>query len=600
MTGSSHSVLRSGRRRAAFAALAVLSATSAAHAQSLPTDAKETCTVTAAQFKSWFTSGSVTLNGVVNPANSVTFSNATNNCIFYQWAKQMFLWLTSPAPVTYGGGGGRIMDSPTFYDVSPPDFSNNGQRTFIPHTPGFIRFLGVRAAQVGPNGLPVIFDTAGRMLEVQPTPADATPVVRSSTGARIEIGSVRLGTDQKAVLLDKQGGVIEPLHLPIERPQAASTPNAPLTVQRFIINGIPIFINPAGNVVDVEQGEADGGVLQSQGKSLVYYATMVNDVYAYFLTGVKDGKINPSGAPFPTAQAQLNQIMSFAAGAAPPNKKTFPDPDALAVEVNSAWVEAAGLPNLSSYITMNATIPTYDTSNPSKWTVNGQKTVQLALVGIHVVGSLNGHPEMVWSTFEHFGNAPSGSYTYITTSNATKGVAPNPPGAGTWLFSKANSSGPFNRELMTQPFQSTDIVANAAFGNKIAPSDTMRWHAFGAASNVPPNPLALDPNTHQPSTAASNSDIISINQSISAMMPSGDLRNNYFMLGATWTEGGASPSEPFPSGNEVGTSVLANTTMETYQQGSSNTNASAANCFSCHTSNTTFVSHVFPALKPLF
>ncbi len=40
-------------------------------------------------------------------------------------------------------------------------------------------------------------------------------------------------------------------------------------------------------------------------------------------------------------------------------------------EVKSSWVEAAGLPNLASYVTMSATIPTYDRSNPNTWPTTG-------------------------------------------------------------------------------------------------------------------------------------------------------------------------------------------------------------------------------------
>ena len=63
----------------------------------VPNDAKPTCTVSSVEFKSWFASGSVTPNGIVDPADSVTFSNVPN-CDFYKWSQQMFLWLTSPAP----------------------------------------------------------------------------------------------------------------------------------------------------------------------------------------------------------------------------------------------------------------------------------------------------------------------------------------------------------------------------------------------------------------------------------------------------------------------------------------------------------------------
>jgi hypothetical protein len=90
---------------------------SPASAQTVPPDPSPTCTVPAATFATWFQSGSVALNGVVNPANSVAFINLPN-CPFYQWAEQMFLWVTSPAPSFYGGGD-HIFNSPTFFDVSP-------------------------------------------------------------------------------------------------------------------------------------------------------------------------------------------------------------------------------------------------------------------------------------------------------------------------------------------------------------------------------------------------------------------------------------------------------------------------------------------------
>src|SRR5271157_5290872 len=71
-------------------------------------------------------------------------------------------------------------------------------------------------------------------------------------------------------------------------------------------------------LIEVEQGQAaDGtisGVLESQNNSLVYYAIMVNDVYAYFLTGQKDGQIQPGVMlpQFPTTMSDLNAITGFA------------------------------------------------------------------------------------------------------------------------------------------------------------------------------------------------------------------------------------------------------------------------------------------------
>src|SRR5437868_15382651 len=101
--------------------VAMLWAGTMARAQSMPTDPQSSCKVTPALFATWFESPPAAANGVVNPANSVTFPNSPN-CSFYQWSKQMFLWLTSPAPSRYGGCA-RIFDSPTFFDVSPPDLA---------------------------------------------------------------------------------------------------------------------------------------------------------------------------------------------------------------------------------------------------------------------------------------------------------------------------------------------------------------------------------------------------------------------------------------------------------------------------------------------
>jgi len=97
------------------------------------------------------------------------------------------------------------------------------------------------------------------------------------------------------------------------------------------------------------------------------------------------------------------------------------------------------------------------------------------------------------------------------------------------------------------------------------------------------------------------------------MMPNGEVRNNYIMTGATWTIGGAAPLPIFYSptpgnpGNQVGTSHLSNTTMETYQQGVDNTAANGgSNCFSCHSSSSTstidirVLSHIFGAIKQPF
>jgi len=323
-----------------------------ARAQTLPTDPSPTCTVAPATFATWFQSGSPSLNGVVNPANSVAFPDSPN-CSFYQWAKQMFLWVTSPAPSIYGGGG-IILDSPTFYDVSPPDAS--GHRTLLPHSAGILRSFGVRSAQVGPLGLPIIVDKSGRMLQVQRVQSVVSSQLRvtDNLGNTVEVAHAERLKDGTLILRDLKGTVIEPKRAPVERRESlgreiAAPSAAPLLVQSFILDKLPIFFDSFGNLIEVEQGQADGAVLESQNSSLIYYGIMVNDVYAYFRTGQKDGQILPGVArpQFPTTMADLNAITSFASA----HGASFLDSQALAVEVKTSWVEAASLSNPNDYIT---------------------------------------------------------------------------------------------------------------------------------------------------------------------------------------------------------------------------------------------------------
>jgi len=254
----------------------------------VPTDAQDACPLSPATFASWFESGSVSLNGVVNPANSLI--NLAPNCGFYEWSEQMFMWLTSPAPPAYGGGA-HIFDSPSFFDVSPPDASGN--RTFLAHAAGLIRAFPLRTAQLGPHRLPVVADRSGRLLEFNRPDPNLKPLVRDPSGKVVEIAHARL-ENGRAILLDQEGKVIEAQHVATVVPAAEQRVTTAPMVQKFLVERIPLFIDPSLAVIDVEQGQAEDSVLEAQtaaNGSLVYYATMVNDVYAYFLTGVKGGSI---------------------------------------------------------------------------------------------------------------------------------------------------------------------------------------------------------------------------------------------------------------------------------------------------------------------
>jgi hypothetical protein len=124
----------------------------------------------------------------------------------------------------------------------------------------------------------------------------------------------------------------------------------------------------------------------------------------------------------------------------------------------------------------------------------------------------------------------------------------------------------------------------AVSGSGVGPDNIIRHKAWGAASDLQPNPLRSPP--------ASNTELISINNSVRAVLVNGDVRRNYIMTGATWFIPGSTI--------EVGTSKMNNATIETFKQGTDTLAAGTFNCFSCHVGRTVDVSHIFRNLKPLF
>ncbi len=518
----------------------------------------------------------ITLNGVAKAADST--QNLVPNCGFFQWTEQMYLWLTSPAPASYGGGS-RIMFSPKFFTVTPEDAG--GRRDFIVNNPRRALVMKLRKTELGPHGLPALMARSGQIIEVQRAiPGRAVPpIVRLPSGAMVQLSSATRSPEGKLRLFSLRGAEVQAskLKLPmIARQNVMLQPNqltpmvstdvfrSAISARKFILNKIPIFIDAVGNVIDVEPGQADGGVLLSQNNSLIYYISTVNDVYAYHRT-MQGAALIPFNTPltFPMTMADANAVKTFAAT----KGHIILEPEALAIETKSSWVAASSVGNPNDYVSVSATVPTF-AKTANTWTPNGQTVMKLVMVGLHVVGSTNGHGEMVWGTFEHVNNSPNASYTYQSTSGP-KTVDPVP--GASWVFSPTGSAGPFN--VSNASWNGTAIV-----GTPIASTAVMRTKPWGMDG----------------SNSVFNTQVISANASIIKELLAGDVRKNYFQVGTTWTIGGQAPS----GGNEVGTNQLANSTIETFVQASS-PGAPGSNCFQCHSTNKVSVSHIYRELKPL-
>ena len=547
----------------------------------LPKNVLQSCTLSQSQFNSWFASGKASENGQVAPANSVLFPH-NNNCDFYQWSWQMFSWMTSPVSGNKYTSGNTVMESKVFYTVTPPQ-NAQGQRTLIPHQPGTPLRVSGSIPQLGPNRLPLIRDKEGNLIEVEQQATGVKPMLLKGK-QKVMVSSVDMDATGKPIFKDATGKIIE-------NPKAVITHKADPDdiAQEFkTSSGQSVFINSQGKIIETELGQAGGGnALMAQNGSLLYYITMVNDVFAFYLSGVKNGVLSDS-LQFPITAAQRDNITAYARA----NGATLPDSNALAMEIKTSWIEASKLPDPQNYITIDAIVPTYKNSGDTLWTPIGEKTEKLALLGVHVVGSVAGHPEMIWATFEHNRNTPNDAYQYLNSDSAV--VTQPADSGGKWTLSAAAP--------VTNPnvkfFKASGDTLKAYSGKTISASSSSLVFTWGTQENV-------SPNAEDGSSAASNSEILSINNTVLNFLVGNDVRKNYMLIGATWTFGGAAPNgksysyDPtHANGDAIGTSLLANSTMETYFQRDS------TSCFFCHNNGNSLLpgdlSHVYDGILPLF
>lgn len=348
-----------------------------------------------------------------------------------------------------------------------------------------------------------------------------------------------------------------------------------------------------------EVGQAGGGgVLLSQNKALVYYGVHTNDVYGYFLSGQKAGALE-GVKDFPNTLGDLKAVVAYAQstyGQVPADLET------LVIELKTSWIDAASLKDPENYVTITAEVPEY-TANESNtmWKPSGSATKTLALVGVHIVGTVEDHPEFVWATFEHISNAPDADYYYTNTDPdpAKATVKQSFSSAGTYNF-MATGADQASANVECASEKKGSIVAKVNAGSPvckggIVPSNTVRKFPWGSASD--------DAST---AIVANNTRLLSINASVRGQLAAGDTRGNYVQMGGIWTttpKGGGTAPIPNQTGNQSaqmrGSLNLFNATMETYHQD--------LNCFVCHSLSSTaansFVpfglSHIYSTIQPL-
>ena len=371
-----------------------------------------------------------------------------------------------------------------------------------------------------------------------------------------------------------------------------------------------------------EVGQAGGGVLMSKNKSLVYYGVHVNDLYADFRTGVYNKAFDPAPVVYPRNPTDMETVLAYVDSV---GLETPQAPETLAIELKTSWVDASKVADPSQYITISASVPMYDKTDNLKWKLGPKdQPMELALVGVHIVGTVQDHPEFVWATFEHISNTADVSYWYTTNINDikanTKQWAFDSSGSFEFLNTGEAAAGHNTECMTTPPHESTgDIHAilnddgvTPVCADGIVPSETVRVRPWGSypfgysdVSTTPPS--QKDPVTEDQvdKIVKNNTVLVALNTHVLSQLASDDPRKNYVQTGGIWTTTSpAAVDAPIPNWmadekiNMRGSLGLYNATMETYSQ------KFADNCFVCHSvdkgdANSFGLSHIFSDIDPL-
>ena len=340
-------------------------------------------------------------------------------------------------------------------------------------------------------------------------------------------------------------------------------------------NGTPFFmdslhrVTPQGGIMSgttlalssISQASGTADILQTPGKATqtVYYSIFMNDIM--YTTMVEYGNI---------ANTNPDSLL----------KKTYP---VGSLELKVSWINVSAIDTTdSSYYITDAMI-------------SGVST-RVAMLGMHVVGVVENHPEFIWATFEHDNLAPKYNWDEATpTQDATATDTVGHP-----FFAKNAKATVTN--LSSNSASHSNIFSVYEFGVPVkreGDSTVYMITSQDGAENV--------------------EHITNINADVKSQLTG--LWNNYFYNGSLWID-----TENYPTLDDQahlldtlkyniseashgkllrGSVAEYNITMETYVQvGFSptsihqNTNAdNLANCFSCHSavhSNQQNVKHYSP------
>jgi hypothetical protein len=325
-------------------------------------------------------------------------------------------------------------------------------------------------------------------------------------------------------------------------------------------DGVLLTMNAGANQV-----MSDGVLIDRDGYP-VFYAIHLNPAYAAFIR--KNGLDTRAGILDPAK-----------------NELTFP---AGVAEYKSAWRVLSDPADFPNYLTVKARVPRLHVvggrlvADPSATYVT-----TVGLIGLHVVFALDGHPEMIWSTFEHVdreGGADLAPQALVNPEQARPPLLIS-PNAEYILFRRGSKT-----VIDQVPPTLADYAASLdgegrRFGGGTTPLTTPVYRSFPGSNFT---------------RASEDDEVLLLNAGVRAQLLTagaavGDRRVNYRLVGATWLD---RPDDSFlagigfanaadqttKTGPVAGQDALSSVAMESFTQ------VERPGCFSCHNTESIVVS----------
>jgi hypothetical protein len=252
-------------------------------------------------------------------------------------------------------------------------------------------------------------------------------------------------------------------------------------------------------------------ILIDQNGHTLYYGIHVNLAFADFITA--------NGLTTASAVRNADPMLSFPAGV---------------VELKSAWQDISGAPaeDYATYVTTTAWVPTLTQSADGSLTEdkNHPRLIRVALLALHVVFTVPGHPEFIWSTFEHADAAGNLDPAPVMSLNPSV----DDPANGRALAIVSSHTFPLYR-ANTPANQANKAIAESSLSldpatQRFPGSETSVYRAFPASKSN--------------STSADDA-LTLLNQNVSSMLgqavqdgtlSASDQRQHYRLVGAIWMD----------------------------------------------------------------